>query len=88
MRLVIHSSFVVHNSFQINGFRNHLFDYNISVQKDRIIQIASCERALKSFGSVRLKFLECLRVFGHMIKVLKLAFFQEIFLGGQNLLLC
>ena len=37
---------LVHSSFQIHWFIDHFFDFSIIVQKNRTIQVASCEDAL------------------------------------------
>ena len=38
---------VANNSFQIHRSVDHLFDFNIIVQKNRMIQIVSCELDLR-----------------------------------------
>ena len=37
---------LMHNSSQIHCFMNHFYDFSIIVQKNRMIQVASCEQAL------------------------------------------
>ena len=37
---------LVHNSFQVHWFINHFFGFSIIVQKNHMIQVASCEQAL------------------------------------------
>ena len=39
---------VVHNSIEIHWSENHLFGFSTIVQKNRMIQIASCGRAFKT----------------------------------------
>ena len=58
--------FVVRNSFQIYWFVNYLSDFSIIVQKNHVIQIASCEPALISRSRGRH---QC----GMYVRVLKVA---------------
>ena len=37
---------LIHNSFQIHLFINHFFGFSTIVQKNHLIQVASCEQAL------------------------------------------
>ena len=37
---------IVHNSFQIQWHINYFYSFSITVQKNRMMQVASCEQAL------------------------------------------
>ena len=46
---------LMHNSSQFHCLMNHFYDFSIIVQKNRMIQVASCEQALIKTNSKQIQ---------------------------------